>query len=34
MAFLVDCDTTLSEDLADGQDFDGARIENPFRLVE
>lgn len=25
------CDTVLSEDLQDGQDFDGVRIHNPFR---
>jgi predicted nucleic acid-binding protein len=25
------CDIVLSEDLADGQDYDGIRVENPFR---
>ena len=25
------CAVVLSEDLSDGQDFDGVRIENPFR---
>jgi predicted nucleic acid-binding protein len=24
------CDVVLSEDLQDGQDFDGVRVENPF----
>ncbi|HET7173591.1 MAG TPA: PIN domain-containing protein [Nocardioidaceae bacterium] len=24
------CDVVLSEDLADGQDYDGVRVENPF----
>jgi len=24
------CDIVLSEDLADGQDYDGIRVENPF----
>ena len=27
------CDVVLSEDLADGQDFDGVRVENPFRAL-
>lgn len=31
-ARALGCATILSEDLADGQDFDGVRIENPFRL--
>ena len=25
------CDTVLSEDLSDGQGYDGVRVENPFR---
>lgn len=25
------CDVVLSEDLADGEDYDGVRVENPFR---
>jgi predicted nucleic acid-binding protein len=25
------CDVLLSEDLGDGQDYDGVRVENPFR---
>lgn len=25
------CDVVLTEDLADGADFDGVRVENPFR---
>ena len=25
------CKTVLSEDLTDGHDFDGVRIENPFK---
>jgi predicted nucleic acid-binding protein len=25
------CDTVLSEDLSHGQDYDGVRVENPFR---
>jgi predicted nucleic acid-binding protein len=25
------CDTVLSEDLSDGQDYDGVLVENPFR---
>lgn len=24
------CEVVLSEDLADGQDYDGVRVENPF----
>lgn len=27
----LDCDPLLSEDLADGADYDGVRVENPFR---
>lgn len=29
-ARTLGCDTVLSEDLADGQDYDGVRVENPF----
>jgi predicted nucleic acid-binding protein len=25
------CAVVLSEDLSDGQDYDGVRVENPFR---
>jgi predicted nucleic acid-binding protein len=25
------CEVVLSEDLSDGQDYDGVRVENPFR---
>lgn len=27
----MDCDVVLSEDLNDGQDYAGVRVENPFR---
>lgn len=27
----LDCAIVLSEDLGDGQDYDGVRVENPFR---
>lgn len=27
----LDCDTLLSEDLSDGQDYGGVRVRNPFR---
>lgn len=27
------CDTVLSEDLSDGQDYGGVRVENPFRAA-
>jgi predicted nucleic acid-binding protein len=27
------CDVVLSEDLADGADYDGVRVENPFRSM-
>jgi predicted nucleic acid-binding protein len=27
------CDVVLSEDLADGQDYAGVRVENPFREI-
>lgn len=30
-ARLLGCDTVLSEDLNDGQDYEGVRVENPFR---
>ncbi len=30
-ARALGCDVVLSEDLADGQDYDGVRVENPFR---
>lgn len=30
-ARLLGCRTLLSEDFADGQDFDGVTVENPFR---
>lgn len=26
------CDVVLSEDLEDGRDYDGVRVENPFRV--
>ena len=26
------CDTVLSEDLSDGQDYAGVRVQNPFRV--
>ncbi len=32
-ARMLGCDVVLSEDLTDGQDFGGVRIENPFRSV-
>ena len=32
-ARLLACPVLLSEDLADGQDYDGVRVENPFRGV-
>jgi len=25
------CEVVLSEDLGDGEDYDGVRVENPFR---
>lgn len=31
-ARAMGCETVLSEDLADGQDYAGVRVENPFRL--
>jgi predicted nucleic acid-binding protein len=30
-ARTLGCDVVLSEDLSDGQDYDGVRVENPFR---
>jgi predicted nucleic acid-binding protein len=30
-ASALDCRVILSEDLADGQDYGGVRVENPFR---
>lgn len=30
-ARALGCRTVLSEDLADGQDYDGVRVQNPFR---
>jgi predicted nucleic acid-binding protein len=27
----LDCDVVLSEDLSDGRDYDGVRVEDPFR---
>jgi predicted nucleic acid-binding protein len=27
----LDCETLLSEDLAHGRDYDGVKVENPFR---
>ncbi len=29
-ARVLGCDTVLSEDLSDGQDYGGVRVENPF----
>jgi predicted nucleic acid-binding protein len=28
------CDVVLSEDLGDGQDYDGVRVKNPFAATE
>jgi predicted nucleic acid-binding protein len=28
------CDTVVSEDLSDEQDYDGIRVENPFKDLE
>jgi predicted nucleic acid-binding protein len=33
-ARTLGCETVLSEDLGDGQDYDGVRVENPFRPGE
>lgn len=30
-ARIAGCDTVLSEDLSDGQSYDGVRVRNPFR---
>lgn len=30
-ARALGCEVVLSDDLADGQDYDGVRVENPFR---
>jgi predicted nucleic acid-binding protein len=30
-ARLLDCEALVSEDLADGRDYDGVRVTNPFR---
>jgi predicted nucleic acid-binding protein len=30
-ARILSCHTLLSEDLTDGRDFDGVKVENPFR---
>jgi predicted nucleic acid-binding protein len=30
-ARALGCELVLSEDLSDGQDYDGVRVENPFR---
>lgn len=30
-ARALGCDIVLSEDLSDGEDYDGVRVENPFR---
>lgn len=32
-ARALGCDVVLSEDLGDGQDFVGVRVENPFRAL-
>ena len=29
-ARALDCKVVLSEDLSDGQDYEGVRVENPF----
>ena len=29
----LSCGTVLTEDLNDGQDYDGVRVENPFRAL-
>jgi len=31
-ARLLGCEVVLSEDLSDDQDYDGVRVENPFRV--
>lgn len=30
---LLGCETLLSEDLSDGQDYDGIIVENPFKGI-
>ena len=30
---LLGCETLLSEDLSDGQDYDGIMVENPFKAI-
>ena len=32
-ARALGCATVLSEDLADGRDYDGVHVENPFRAI-
>lgn len=32
-AHVADCEHLLSEDFQDGQDFDGLRVVNPFRVA-
>ncbi len=32
-ARAIGCDALLTEDLNDGQDYDGIRVENPFRDI-
>lgn len=32
-ARALGCPVVLSEDLGDGQDYDGVRVENPFRTA-
>jgi predicted nucleic acid-binding protein len=32
-ARTLECATVLSEDLADGRDYGGVRVENPFRAI-
>jgi len=32
-ARALGCSTVLSEDLADGRDYGGVRVENPFRRL-
>jgi predicted nucleic acid-binding protein len=33
-ARLLGCEVVLSEDLGDGQDYAGVRVENPFRAAD
>ena len=30
-ARALGCDVVISEDLSDGQDYNGVRVDNPFR---